>query len=64
MPEPISIFILILLAAINLAIAKICWDFIPKTDDRGHKIRAVLGVIATSVSAFVCVLFLFTYLTL
>ncbi len=64
MPEPISILILILLAAFNLALAKICWDFIPKTDDRGHKIRAGLGVAATLTSAFVCVLLLITYLTL
>jgi hypothetical protein len=64
MPEPVSLLILIALAGFNLGLAKICWDFIWNTEDRGHKIRAGIGVATTLASAFVCILFLITYLTL
>ena len=59
-----AVLFLVLLMVINLAVAKICWDFIPKTEDRGHKIRAGLGVFATLSSALVCVIYLVLYFLL
>lgn len=61
MPEPISLLLLFVLAVINVGAAKICWDYIPKAKNIDQKIRAIIGVVATTISFFVCTLIIAAY---